>query len=173
VGGRESAKTVRKRQLRWREQNRKAWRRNRAKQKLRYYRQFQKNTRHKGRRWTPIEPPRADGTASEAGWTRTRGVCWGEGERARGGTGRTCCGKACGKAGCEKNALAAKTRSANSRHGFRPLNALNSNQLGNSLGINRGQTSGKPACSDFRDLHIRRNPLKPPSRLRWTVVQTI
>lgn len=55
MGGRESTETVRKRQLRWREQNRKEWRRNRAKQKLRYYRQFQKNTRHKGRRWTPAE----------------------------------------------------------------------------------------------------------------------
>jgi hypothetical protein len=58
LGGRESAETVRKRQLRWREQNRKAWRRNGAKQKLRYYRQFQKNTQHKGRRWTPVEDAR-------------------------------------------------------------------------------------------------------------------
>ena len=58
MGGRESAETVRKRQLRWTEQNRKAWRRNRAKQKIRYYRQFQKNTRHKGRRWTPVEDAR-------------------------------------------------------------------------------------------------------------------
>jgi hypothetical protein len=55
MGGRESAKTVRKRRLRWKEQNPKAWRRSRAKHKLRYYRQFQKNTRHKGRRWTPVE----------------------------------------------------------------------------------------------------------------------
>jgi len=58
MGGRESAETVRKRQLRWREQNRKAWRRNRAKQKIRYYRQFQKNTRRKGRRWAPVEDVR-------------------------------------------------------------------------------------------------------------------
>jgi hypothetical protein len=55
VGGRESAETVRKRQLLWREQNPKAWRQLRAGQKARYYRQFQKNTRHKGRRWTPVE----------------------------------------------------------------------------------------------------------------------
>ena len=58
LGGRESADTVRKRKLRWRERNRKAWQRNRAKQKLRYYRQFRKNTRHKGRRWTPVEDAR-------------------------------------------------------------------------------------------------------------------
>src|ERR1022692_3435722 len=58
LGGRESAETVRKRQLRWREQNRKAWRLNRAKQKARYYQQFQKNTRQKGRRWTPVEDAR-------------------------------------------------------------------------------------------------------------------
>jgi hypothetical protein len=45
VGGRESPQTVRKRQLLWREQNRKAWRRLRSGQKARYYRQFQKNTR--------------------------------------------------------------------------------------------------------------------------------
>ena len=55
MGGRESAETVRKRQLRWREQNRKAWRRNRAGQKRRYFRQFQTNIRHKGRRRTPVE----------------------------------------------------------------------------------------------------------------------
>jgi len=58
VGGRESAGTVRKRQLRWREQNRKAWRRNRANQKRRYYQQFQKNTQHKGRRWASVEDAR-------------------------------------------------------------------------------------------------------------------
>jgi hypothetical protein len=55
MGGRESAETVRKRQLRCREQHRKAWRRTRAGQKLRYYRQFQKNIQHKARRWTPAE----------------------------------------------------------------------------------------------------------------------
>jgi hypothetical protein len=58
VGGRESAETVRKRKLRWREQNRKAWGRNRARQKCRYYRQFQKNTRRKGKRWTTVEDTR-------------------------------------------------------------------------------------------------------------------
>jgi hypothetical protein len=58
LGGRESATTVRKRQLRSKEQNPKAWRRSRAKQKLRYYPQFQKNTRHKGTRWTPVEDAR-------------------------------------------------------------------------------------------------------------------
>jgi hypothetical protein len=58
LGGGESAKTVRKRRLRWKKQNPKAWRRSRAKQKLRYYRQFQKNTRHKGMRWTPVEDAR-------------------------------------------------------------------------------------------------------------------
>jgi hypothetical protein len=47
VGGRESAETVRKRQLLWREQNRKAWWRLRSGQKARYYSQFQKNTRHR------------------------------------------------------------------------------------------------------------------------------
>jgi hypothetical protein len=58
VGGRESAKTVRERQRRWKKQNRKAWRRIRAKQKLRYYHQFQKNDRKKGKRWMPIEDER-------------------------------------------------------------------------------------------------------------------
>jgi hypothetical protein len=55
VGGGESAATARKRHLRWREQNPKAYRRMRAKQKRRYYRQFQKNNRSKGKRWTPVE----------------------------------------------------------------------------------------------------------------------
>ena len=58
MGGRESAETVRKRQLLWREQNPKSWRRLRAKQKLRYYQQFQKNTRCKGRRWSAVEDAR-------------------------------------------------------------------------------------------------------------------
>jgi hypothetical protein len=58
VGGRESAEAVRKRQLLWREQNPKAWRRLRAGQKVRYYRQFQTNIRRKGRRWTPVEDER-------------------------------------------------------------------------------------------------------------------
>jgi hypothetical protein len=55
VGGRESAETVRKRQLRWRKENRKAWRQMRAGQKKRYYRRSQKNNRHRGKRWTPVE----------------------------------------------------------------------------------------------------------------------
>jgi hypothetical protein len=55
LGGRESAQAVRKRQLRWRKKNNKAWRRNRAGQKRRYYRQFQGNNRQKGKRWTPPE----------------------------------------------------------------------------------------------------------------------
>jgi hypothetical protein len=58
VGGRESAETVRKRQLRWRAQNPKAWRCLRSGQKVRYYRQFQTNTRRKGIRWTPVEDAR-------------------------------------------------------------------------------------------------------------------
>jgi hypothetical protein len=58
VGGRESAEAVRKRQLLWRKQNRKAWGLLRSKQKSRYYRQFQINIRHKGRLWTPVEDAR-------------------------------------------------------------------------------------------------------------------
>jgi hypothetical protein len=58
LGGRESAEVVRKRQLLWREQNPEAWRRLRAGQKVRYYRQFQTNIRHKGKRWTPVEGAR-------------------------------------------------------------------------------------------------------------------
>jgi len=58
LNGRESAEVVRKRQLLWRAQNPDAWRRNRAGQRVRYYRQFQKNIRHKGRRWTPVEGER-------------------------------------------------------------------------------------------------------------------
>ena len=49
---------VRKRQLLWKKQNPKAWLRLRAGQKARYYRQFQKNIRHKGERWTPVEDAR-------------------------------------------------------------------------------------------------------------------
>jgi len=55
VGGRESAETVRKRQLGWRKQNRKGWRRMRPEQKRRYYQQSQNNNRRKGKRWTPVE----------------------------------------------------------------------------------------------------------------------
>jgi hypothetical protein len=36
MGGRESGETVRKRQLRWREKNRKVWRQMRSGQKRRY-----------------------------------------------------------------------------------------------------------------------------------------
>ena len=52
------AETVRKRQLRWRKQNRKAWRRMRAAQKRRYYQQSQNNNRRKKKRWTPAEDAR-------------------------------------------------------------------------------------------------------------------
>jgi hypothetical protein len=55
VGGGESAATVRQRRLRWREQNPKAYRRMRARQKCRYYRQFRKNNRRRGKRWTRVE----------------------------------------------------------------------------------------------------------------------
>ncbi len=55
MGGRESAETVRKRQLGWRKQNRKGWRRMRSEQKRRYYQQSQNNNRRKGKRWTPVE----------------------------------------------------------------------------------------------------------------------
>lgn len=58
MGGRERAETVRNRQKRWRKQNREASRRMRAKQKLRYYRQFQRNDRRKKRRWTKAEDTR-------------------------------------------------------------------------------------------------------------------
>jgi hypothetical protein len=58
MGGRESAEVLRKRQLRWREQNRKAWRRVRAGQKRRYYAQSKKNNRNKGKRWTLVEDVR-------------------------------------------------------------------------------------------------------------------
>lgn len=58
MGGRESAETVRNRQKRWRKQNREASRLMRAKQKLRYYRQFQSNDRRKKRRWTKAEDTR-------------------------------------------------------------------------------------------------------------------
>ena len=52
---RESADVVRGRQVRWRDQNRKAWRQMRAGQKRRYYRRSRKNNRRKGKRWTPVE----------------------------------------------------------------------------------------------------------------------
>jgi hypothetical protein len=55
VGGGESASTVRKHQLRWREQNPEAYRRMRARQKRRYYRQFRKNNRRRGKHWTLVE----------------------------------------------------------------------------------------------------------------------
>ena len=55
MGGRESAEAVRKRQLRWREEHRKEWRQLRAVQKRRYYAQSRRNSRRKGKRWTPVE----------------------------------------------------------------------------------------------------------------------
>jgi hypothetical protein len=55
VGGGESADTIRKRQLRRRQEHPKAYRRMRARQKRRYYRQFQGNNRSKGKLWTPVE----------------------------------------------------------------------------------------------------------------------
>jgi hypothetical protein len=58
MGGRESADVLRKRQLRWREQNRKAWRQLRAAQKRRYYAQSKGNSRCKGKRWTTVEDAR-------------------------------------------------------------------------------------------------------------------
>jgi len=58
MGGRESAEVLRKRQLRWREQHRKEWRRMRAVQKRRYYAQSKRNNRRKGKRWTPVEDAR-------------------------------------------------------------------------------------------------------------------
>jgi hypothetical protein len=41
VGGRESAETVRRRQLLWRKEHRKAWRQMRSEQKRRYYQRSQ------------------------------------------------------------------------------------------------------------------------------------
>lgn len=42
----------------WREQNPKAMTASSLRQKARHYRQFQKDTLHKGRRWTPGEDAR-------------------------------------------------------------------------------------------------------------------
>ena len=58
MGGRESAKAVRERQLRWRKEHRKAWRQMRAEQNRRYYQQSQRNNRRRGERWTPAEDAR-------------------------------------------------------------------------------------------------------------------
>ena len=55
MGGPESAEALRKRQLRWREKHPEAWSRLRSAQKRRYYRQFQRNDHHKGRRWSPAD----------------------------------------------------------------------------------------------------------------------
>jgi hypothetical protein len=55
MGGGESAETKRKRQLRSRQENPKAYRRMRARQKRRYYDQFQKNNRRRFKRWTAVE----------------------------------------------------------------------------------------------------------------------
>ena len=55
MGGGDKPETRRKRQLRWRQENPKAYRRMRARQKRRYYDQFQKNNRRRFKRWTPAE----------------------------------------------------------------------------------------------------------------------
>jgi hypothetical protein len=58
VGGRESAEIVRERQLRWRKQNPKAWRRMRAAQRRLYYERSQSNDGRRGIRWTEAEDAR-------------------------------------------------------------------------------------------------------------------
>jgi hypothetical protein len=55
VGGGESPETKRKRQLRWRQEDPKAYKRMRARQKRRYCDQFQKNNRRRFKRWTAAE----------------------------------------------------------------------------------------------------------------------
>ena len=67
MGGQESAKGVRKRQLRWRSENPEVWRRMRSGQKRRYYRQSQSNDRRKGQPWTPAEDAKitADGRLTD------------------------------------------------------------------------------------------------------------
>jgi hypothetical protein len=55
MGGGDNPETRRKRQLRWRQENPKAYRRMRARQKRRYYDQFQKNNRRRFKRWTVVE----------------------------------------------------------------------------------------------------------------------
>jgi hypothetical protein len=55
LGGGDNPETKRKRQLRWRQENPKVYRRMRARQKRRYYDQFQKYNRRRFKRWTPTE----------------------------------------------------------------------------------------------------------------------
>jgi hypothetical protein len=55
MGGKESAKQSRALQLRWRAKHPDRWRRMRAAQKRRYYRQFQIRGPRRCRPWTPDE----------------------------------------------------------------------------------------------------------------------
>ena len=55
MGGGDNPETKRKRQLRWRQENPRAYRRMRARQKRRYYDHFRKNDRRRFERWTPVE----------------------------------------------------------------------------------------------------------------------
>jgi hypothetical protein len=55
MGGGDNPETKRKRQIRWRQENPKAYRIMRARQKRRYYNRFQKNNRRRFKRWTPAE----------------------------------------------------------------------------------------------------------------------
>jgi hypothetical protein len=55
MGGGDNPETKRKRHRRWRQDNPKAYRRMRARQKRRYYDQFLKNNRRRFKRWTPAE----------------------------------------------------------------------------------------------------------------------
>ena len=55
MGGGDNPETRRKRQLRWRQENPKAYRLMRARQKRRYYDQFQKYNRRRFKRWTAAE----------------------------------------------------------------------------------------------------------------------
>jgi hypothetical protein len=55
-----------------------------------------------------------------------------------------------------KKCLVVKIRRPSRRGGLPNPKALNSNQLGNSLGINMGGTCGKAGYSGFGDLHISR-----------------
>ena len=55
MGGGDKPETRRKRQLRWRQENPKAYRLMRARQKRRYYDQFRNNSRRRFKRWTQAE----------------------------------------------------------------------------------------------------------------------
>jgi len=55
MSGGDNPETKRKRQLRWRQENPKAYRLMRARQKRRYYLQFAKNNRRRFKRWTAAE----------------------------------------------------------------------------------------------------------------------